>query len=117
MCVANIYCARSSNYDERVTFLYGGNMKSNTNNPAAEGLTGYSDGSDSTITVLVALVQLIVEQSGNPQGFDAQSWLNRWLHSPVPALGSRPPIELLGTPDGVALVSLTIARMQSGAFM
>jgi uncharacterized protein (DUF2384 family) len=43
--------------------------------------------------------------------------LNRWLHSPVPALGSRPPIELLGTPDGVALVSLTIARMQSGAFM
>jgi uncharacterized protein (DUF2384 family) len=43
--------------------------------------------------------------------------LNRWLHSPVPALGSRSPIELLGTPDGVALVSLTIARMQSGAFM
>lgn len=92
-------------------------MKTDTNDPAAEGLTNYTDGADSTIAVLVALVQLIVEQSGNPRDFDAQSWLNRWLQSPVPALGSRPPIELLGTPDGVALISLTIARMQSGAFM
>ncbi|MFL9952459.1 MbcA/ParS/Xre antitoxin family protein [Paraburkholderia nemoris] len=92
-------------------------MKSSANGPAAEGPTSYGDGSDSTIAVLVALVQLIVEQSGNPQDFDAESWLTQWLHSPVPALGSRPPIELLGTPDGVALVSLTIARMQSGAFM
>jgi Protein of unknown function (DUF2384) len=117
MCVADVYGARSSNYDERVTFSYGGSMKSNTNDPAAEGLTSYTDGSASTIAVLVALVQLIVEQSGNPRDFDAQSWLNRWLHSPVPALGSRPPIELLGTPDGVALIFLTIARMQSGAFM
>ncbi|WP_341315842.1 MbcA/ParS/Xre antitoxin family protein [Paraburkholderia sp. IMGN_8] len=39
------------------------------------------------------------------------------MHTPAPALGSRPPIELLGTPEGVALVSSTIARMQSGAYM
>jgi uncharacterized protein (DUF2384 family) len=73
--------------------------------------------SAATITKLVAQVQSMVDQSGRPEGFDAREWLNTWLHTPVAALGSRPPIELLETPEGVALVSSTLARMQSGAYM
>jgi uncharacterized protein (DUF2384 family) len=86
-------------------------------NPANKGPTCHDDELTATIATLLAQVQSMVEQSGNPDGFDTSSWLNRWLHTPVPALGSRPPIELLGTPEGVALVSSTIARMQSGAYM
>ncbi|MFM0428284.1 MbcA/ParS/Xre antitoxin family protein [Paraburkholderia aspalathi] len=92
-------------------------MESNRINPANQGPTCDDDESAATIATLLAQVQSIAEQSGNPDGFDASSWLNRWLHTPTPALGSRPPIELLGTPEGVALVSSTIARMQSGAYM
>jgi uncharacterized protein (DUF2384 family) len=92
-------------------------MESNKINPANQRPTCDDDESAATIATLLAQVQSIVEESGNPDGFDANSWLNRWLHTPVPALGSRPPIELLGTPEGVALVSSTIARMQSGAYM
>ncbi|CAG4885761.1 MbcA/ParS/Xre antitoxin family protein [Paraburkholderia saeva] len=91
-------------------------MKSKSDGAAAQGPINDGGSLASTIAMLVAQVQLMVEQSGNPAGFDAQSWLNDWLHSPVPALGSRPPMELLSTPDGVSLVSSTIARMQSGAF-
>jgi uncharacterized protein (DUF2384 family) len=92
-------------------------MESNTINPADRRPTCDDDESAAIIATLLAQVQSIVEQSGNPDGFDASSWLNRWLQTPLPALGSRPPIELLGTPAGVALVSSTIARMQSGAYM
>lgn len=92
-------------------------MESNRINPANQRPTCDDDESAATIATLLAQVQSIAEQSGNPDGFDASSWLNRWLHTPAPALGSRPPIELLGTPEGVALVSSTIARMQSGAYM
>jgi uncharacterized protein (DUF2384 family) len=92
-------------------------MESDKINPANQRPTCDDDESATTIATLLAQVQSIVEQSGNPDGFDASSWLNRWLRTPVPALGSRPPIELLGTPEGLALVSSTIARMQSGAYM
>lgn len=92
-------------------------MESSTINPANQGPASDNDEFAATIATLVAQVQSTVEESGNPDGFDARSWLNRWLHTPLPALWSRPPIELLGTPEGVALVSSTIARMQSGAYM
>ncbi|MFL9997509.1 MbcA/ParS/Xre antitoxin family protein [Paraburkholderia sediminicola] len=92
-------------------------MESDKINPAHQRPTCDDDEFATTIATLLAQVQSIVEQSGNPDGFDASSWLNRWLRTPAPALGSRPPIELLGTPEGVALVSSTIARMQSGAYV
>ncbi|WP_253190217.1 MbcA/ParS/Xre antitoxin family protein [Paraburkholderia phenazinium] len=59
----------------------------------------------------------MVNQSGSSADFDAQAWLIHWLGSPVPALGGRPPGELLDTAEGVRLVSETLARMQSGAYM
>jgi putative toxin-antitoxin system antitoxin component (TIGR02293 family) len=65
---------------------------------------------------LVGQVQSMVEESGNPEGFDAAHWVANWLEQPLPALGGRPPAELMDTPDGQALVSDLVARMQSGAY-
>jgi uncharacterized protein (DUF2384 family) len=58
----------------------------------------------------------MVEESGNPEGFDAQNWVSHWLREPVPALGGERPVDLLDTMEGQALVSETLARMQSGSY-
>ncbi len=65
---------------------------------------------------LVGQVQAMVEDSGNPEGFNAAEWLARWLERPLPALGGQRPAELMDTPDGQGLVSNLVARMQSGAY-
>ena len=49
-------------------------------------------------------------------GFDANLWLSRWLHEPLPALGNRKPMDLLDTMEGQALVSQALAQIQSGAY-
>ncbi|QPF72257.1 DUF2384 domain-containing protein [Roseateles sp. DAIF2] len=64
---------------------------------------------------LVGQVEFIVEESGNPIGFNAAEWVARWLEQPLPALGGRRPAEFMDTPDGQALVSNLVARMYSGA--
>lgn len=115
-CAALVYWAIEWGYDQLVTVDIRGIMESDKINPANQRPT-CDDDESATIATLLEQVQSIVEQSGNPDGFDASSWLDRWLRTPVPGLGSRPPIELLGTPEGVVLVSSTIARMQSGAYM
>lgn len=68
------------------------------------------------IARLVAQVQAIVAQSGNPEGFDAARWLADWLEQPAPALGFRQPAELVDTADGRGIVSDLLARAQSGAY-
>jgi uncharacterized protein (DUF2384 family) len=68
------------------------------------------------IAALIAQVQAMIEESGNPEGFDAAMWVARWLDKPLPALGGQSPAELMDTPDGRALVSNIVARMQSGAY-
>lgn len=68
------------------------------------------------VAKLVGQVQAMVEESGNPEGFQAELWVSRWLREPIPALGGQRPIELLDTMEGQALVSETLARMQSGAY-
>lgn len=65
---------------------------------------------------LVGQVQAMVEESGNPQGFDAAQWVAQWLNRPLPAFGGRRPAELMDTPDGQAMVSQWVARMASGAY-
>jgi putative toxin-antitoxin system antitoxin component (TIGR02293 family) len=65
---------------------------------------------------LVGQVQAMVEESGNPDGFDAAGWVARWLERPLPALGGQRPAELMDTPEGQSLVSDVVARMQSGAY-
>jgi putative toxin-antitoxin system antitoxin component (TIGR02293 family) len=68
------------------------------------------------LSKLVGQVQLIVEQSGDPTGFDAAKWVADWLDRPAPALGGRCPADYMDTAEGQGLVSGLIARAQSGAY-
>jgi putative toxin-antitoxin system antitoxin component (TIGR02293 family) len=65
---------------------------------------------------LVGQVQAMVDESGNPEGFNAAEWLANWLDHPLPALGGQRPGELMDTFDGQAIVSTLISRIQSGAY-
>jgi uncharacterized protein (DUF2384 family) len=65
---------------------------------------------------LVRQVDAMLEESGTAEGFDAAQWLELWVRQPVPALGGVRPIDLLNTADGEALISRTLAQMQSGAY-
>lgn len=64
------------------------------------------------IVSLSALVQRMVEESGDPIGFDSQAWLQDWLVSPVPALGNRRPLDFLNEPGGVEVVRSILLRAQ-----
>lgn len=65
---------------------------------------------------LIGQVDTMVQESGDPAGFDAAKWTARWLQDPNPALGGRAPGELLDTADGRGLVSDLLAQQQSGAY-
>ncbi|HVL56424.1 MAG TPA: antitoxin Xre-like helix-turn-helix domain-containing protein [Burkholderiaceae bacterium] len=65
---------------------------------------------------LVGQVQSMVEESGNPAGFDAAAWVARWIEQPLPALGGRRPAELMDTAEGQALVADLVARFRSGTY-
>lgn len=65
---------------------------------------------------LVGQLEAMVEESGDPAGFDAPEWLSRWLREPLPALDGDKPINLLDTMEGQALVARALAQMQSGAY-
>ena len=64
---------------------------------------------------LVGQVKVMVEQSGDPAGFDAGKWLGSWLERPLPALAGKCPADYLDTNEGQQLVSGLLMRMQSGA--
>lgn len=68
------------------------------------------------IEMLAAQVQRMVEESGNPDGFDVQSWLSDWLYSPLSALGGGCPADYLHAPGGLDLISRMLASTQSGAY-
>jgi len=68
------------------------------------------------VAKLVGQLEAMIEESGDPKGFDATGWLSQWLREPVPALGGARPVELLDTMEGQALVSKALAQMQSGAY-
>lgn len=65
---------------------------------------------------LIEQVQRMVEESGDPEGFDAGAWLGQWLNEPVPALGGRRPAEYMDTSEGQQLVATIVAQIQSGAY-
>lgn len=65
---------------------------------------------------LVGQVQRMVEQSGQPEGFDAAVWVARWMERPVPALGGLKPADLMDTAEGQGIVSNLLSRTQSGAY-
>jgi putative toxin-antitoxin system antitoxin component (TIGR02293 family) len=68
------------------------------------------------IARLVGQVQTMVEESGNPEGFNAADWLATWLKTPLAALGNTPPSAIMDTSEGQAIVSNLLARVQSGAY-
>lgn len=68
------------------------------------------------IANLVGQVESMVQESGNPDGFDAEKWVSRWLGEPVPALGHQRPIDLMDTMEGQSLVSATLRQMRTGAY-
>lgn len=68
------------------------------------------------LAAMAAQVQRIVEESGDPTGFDATAWLSDWLQRHVPALGGVQPLSFLDTISGQRLVSDLVARMQTGAY-
>lgn len=68
------------------------------------------------IISLAALVQRMVEESGNPIGFDSQAWLEDWLASLVPALGNRRLLDFLNEPGGVEVVRSILLRAQDGVY-
>ncbi|WP_236077311.1 antitoxin Xre-like helix-turn-helix domain-containing protein [Paraburkholderia domus] len=65
---------------------------------------------------LIGQVQTMVEESGDPTGFDAAQWLASWLDEPLPALGGQRPAEYMDTAEGRDLVSNLLAMAQSGAY-
>jgi putative toxin-antitoxin system antitoxin component (TIGR02293 family) len=65
---------------------------------------------------LVGQFEAMIEEAGDPRGFDARSWLSRWLTEPLPALGAVKPINFLDTMEGQALISRTLAQVASGAY-
>jgi putative toxin-antitoxin system antitoxin component (TIGR02293 family) len=65
---------------------------------------------------LVGQVEFMVQGVDGAEGFDARAWTSRWLREPVPALGGAVPLDYMGTMEGQALVSETLARVQSGAY-
>lgn len=68
------------------------------------------------VAKLLGQVEAMVEEAGDPDGFDAAAWLQHWLGQPVPALGNRRPRDLLDTIEGQTLVSATLSRIGSGAY-
>lgn len=65
---------------------------------------------------LVGQLEAMVQESGNPAGFDARAWMARWLTEPLPAFGGARPADLVDTMEGQGLVSSALAKLQSGAY-
>ena len=88
------------------------NRKAKTNAPLAPAETERLLG----LARLLGQLQTIVEESGNPAGFNAPSWLSTWLTNPIPALAHACPLTLIGTMTGQSLLAQLLAQMQSAAY-
>jgi putative toxin-antitoxin system antitoxin component (TIGR02293 family) len=65
---------------------------------------------------LIEQVQTMIEESGDPTGFDAARWVAEWLAKPLPALGGETPASYMDTFAGQKLVSELLSYSQSGAY-
>ena len=92
----------------RATIIRKSKAKQHLSTEQAERVVG--------LAKLIGQVQTMVEQSGEPEGFDAAHWIAQWIERPIPALGGRRPAELMDTVAGQELVASALAKMQSGAY-
>ena len=65
---------------------------------------------------LVALVDRVVRESGEPKGFSAGQWAAQFLDAPSAALGGQRPRDLVTTSEGRDAVLRLVMQMQSGAY-
>ncbi|MQA40559.1 DUF2384 domain-containing protein [Rugamonas sp. FT29W] len=65
---------------------------------------------------LIGQVAAIVQQSGDPAGFNAAAWVSDWIEKPNPALGNRRPAEFMDTLAGQEVLAGLLAQMQTGAY-
>ena len=88
------------------------------NKKSKQGQTLSPDESERVIGIarLVGQLQAMIQESGDPEGFDATGWLSRWLSEPLPAFGGERPVDLMDTMEGQTLVSMALAQLQSGAY-
>lgn len=68
------------------------------------------------VEALIGMVQTMVEQSGDPSGFDAPRWVSNWLSKPLPALAGATPASYMDTFEGQKLVAELLSMSQSGAY-
>lgn len=68
------------------------------------------------LTKLIGQVEMIVRESGDPDGFNPAKWFSHWIEQPIAALDGRKPGEFLDTSDGREAVSALLSQMQSGAY-
>ncbi|MES2743261.1 MAG: antitoxin Xre-like helix-turn-helix domain-containing protein [Pseudomonadota bacterium] len=68
------------------------------------------------VETLIGMVQTMVEQSGDPVGFDAARWVSDWLTKPLPALAGATPASYLDTFEGQKLVAELLSMSHSGAY-
>lgn len=92
----------------RATIVRKSKDRQNLSTEQAERVVGLSK--------LIGQVQTMVEQSGNPEGFDAARWVAQWIERPNSAIGGRRPADLMDTIAGQELVGSLVAKMQSGAY-
>lgn len=68
------------------------------------------------VEALIGMAQTMVEQSGDPAGFDAARWVSDWLTKPLPALAGETPASYMDTFEGQKLVAELLSMSQSGAY-
>jgi len=68
------------------------------------------------VATLIDMVQTMIEQSGEPTGFDSARWVSAWLTKPLPALAGETPASYMDTFEGQKLVAKLLAMSQSGAY-
>lgn len=68
------------------------------------------------VETLIGMVQAMVDQSGDPTGFDAARWVSDWLTKPLPALAGATPASYMDTFEGQRLVAELLSMSQSGAY-
>lgn len=68
------------------------------------------------VEILIGMAQAMVEESGDPSGFDAPRWVASWLARRLPALGGNTPASYMDTFEGQKLVADLMLMGQSGAY-
>jgi putative toxin-antitoxin system antitoxin component (TIGR02293 family) len=64
---------------------------------------------------LIGQVEALVEEAGDPAGFDAYRWMGQWMERTIPALGGKTPRSYMDSMTGQGIVSNLVEMIQSGA--